>query len=146
MLTEEQLLKAKIALAQKNNEDPEKVIAYECHKKAKRAFQEYGLPYRVYFDYLSERYHRNKDTVPINPCYPMPGYLIDSVIRVTKEDFKTADQGEVYSYDNLNEEKKFSVYMLIEQSRGWKMFDDKWKNENGILLKLRFKLAQYEFE
>lgn len=128
MLTEEQLLKAKIALARKNNEDPEKIIALECHKKAKTGFSEYGLPYRVYFDYLSERYRKNKDTVPINPCYPMPGYLIDKVIHVTKKDFNGPDQSNGNTYDNLNEEKKFSVYMLKEQSRDWKIFDERWKN------------------
>lgn len=123
MLTEEQLLKAKIALARKNNEDPEKVIALECHKKAKTGFSEYGLPYRVYFDYLSERYHKDKNTVPINPCYPLPGYPIDKVIRVRKEDFNTSDQGNVYTCDNLKDEKRLAVYMLIEQLRNWERFD-----------------------
>lgn len=141
MLTEEQLLKAKIALAKKNNEDTDKILALEWHKKSKQAFTEYGLPYRVYFDYLKNRYKHPRETVPINPCYPLPGFPIDKVIRVTPKDFRTpkelpagSSQDDIYTYENLNEEKKFAVYMLIKQSRPWEFLNDKWKNAFSMFL------------
>ncbi len=134
MLTDEQLLKAKRALALRKNEDVEKALAFEWHKRAKKALHEYGIPYRVYFDYLKDRYYNPKDTIAINPCYPLPGYPADKLVRVSHDDFIIPEQipegmtlEDIYVYDNLGEAKKLEVDKLCYDVKPWKVFDENWK-------------------
>lgn len=141
MLTDEQILKGREALAKKNNEDIGKKLAFEWHKKAKEAFTLYSLPYKVYFDYLKDRYNNPPDTIAINPCYPLPGYPSDQVIKVKHDDFVLNDipntcrtLEEVYTYDNLCEDKKIEVDKLKLKVKPWQNLDNKWKKYFAVFL------------
>jgi hypothetical protein len=142
MLTQEQTLKARKALARLNNEDEEKKQALEWHKQAKRAFKEYGLPYKVYFNYLKDRANNDTSTIPINPCYPMPGYPVEQVIKVTCEDFDITNEDiegsrtleDVYTFDHLCEDKQKAVTILSCKVKPWKTLDENWKRYFSIFL------------
>lgn len=142
MLTQEQTIKARKALARLNNEDEEKQQALEWHKQAKKAFENYGLPYRVYFNYLKDRHNNGSDTIPINPCYPMPGYPAEQVIKVTCDDFNITNEDlegsrtleDVYTFEHLCEDKQKAVTILKCRVKPWKTLDENWKKYFSVFL------------
>lgn len=137
MLTFDQTMKAIKALAKSKGENPEKRLALELHKKAKReAFKIYHLPYRCYYDYLKSRADHPGNKLMLNPCWPNPGYPIDKVIIVNKEEFDISKElangsrpfEEVYSYDHLKPEVKEQVELIRNRFCPWgELFSDTWK-------------------
>lgn len=138
MLTSEQIIKARQALARQQGGDEMKYLAIEWHKKALYALKNYGLPYKVYYDYLKSRYEHPRETVEINPCYPMPGYPVDKTVQVKHDDFnleylkekdakQPASLEQVYIYENLYEDKKVLVDIVKHDLKQWEVYDNTWK-------------------
>ncbi len=137
MLTFDQTMKAIKALARSKGENPEKRLALELHKKAKReAFTTYHLPYRCYYDYLKNRANNPSDKLMLNPCWPNPGYPTDKVIRVSKNEFDITKEllngsrpyEEIYIYDHLKPEVREQVTLIINRFCTWsELFCDTWK-------------------
>lgn len=106
--------KAKEAIREKQLNDIVASIRLKTHKKCVSGALEYGLPYRVLWDY----YQNDRDfmEIPINPFYPLP--------RVPKEGELTATERENkvrlrYSYDEwqqaVTDESILREYQAEEQ-------------------------------
>lgn len=131
------MVKAIKAIAKQKGENPEQRLCLEIHKMAKRdAFSLYGLPYRCYYNYLRDRAKNPSNKIMINPCYPRPGYPVDSILRVSKKDFVIPDgaskgsriESEIYTYDNLKPEIKEKVGLLKARFCPWtENYDTNWK-------------------
>ena len=136
MLTSEQMIQAKKALAAKRGEDISKRIALENHKKAKNGMDLYGIPYRVYFNYLQDRYNNPRNTVEINPCYPLPGYPVERCLEIGLSDFdltgveipKGAPIDEYLTIDRLRPEVREAVDSIKTHFATWHAFDPIWEN------------------
>lgn len=125
-------------------------ISLELHKIARRdCMKIYKLPYRVYYDYLRKRAHEPSGTVMLNPCYPDPGYPIEGILKVSKDDFiinkETMKPGaEPYCYENLKPEYQDVVDRISTRWSPWlklnSCFDKEWEK---YFLKL---LNGYDFE
>lgn len=132
MLTKEQQHKAQMKILEQMWDDIEKAQALENHKQSQRAMNEYGLPYRVYLDYLkSDKY---RDCVRINPCYPFPGYEVDSLMYIPTDDFihpnndgKPIALADLFSINALKDDTKQIVLKYIAEHRQWVINDDRWK-------------------
>lgn len=130
MLTEEQKRKAMIALLKKG-EDLDRMVALRQHKRAKQAFTRYGLPYRVYLDNL-KRYEdieiKKRDYVPINDCYPLPGYPIQNIIEVDFMDFDRTEIREVNpGVEYLNPDVKERVCIVMRNNIPCPLFSEEWE-------------------
>ena len=142
MLTEEQKRKAVYALLP-TIEDLERAHAFELHKQACRGMDLYGLPYRVYLDYLKYwdkndmPYEERATYVMINPGYPEDGYPVDRVRVVTPDDLDMSniprnENGsiDIYAFDDictLKTSVQKEILHDIEPLRKWKIHDDNWK-------------------
>lgn len=130
MLTQEQRDKAKLKLLEQELLDIEKAVALANHEQAQSSFYDYGLPYRVFLDYLKQP--RNDNNVPINHCYPLPGFELSKRVNVTTNDFDLSKMdsdiplcfNEVFCVENLKADKKAEVLRFIEDSRTWKQTGD----------------------
>lgn len=133
MLTKEQEHKAQMKILEQMWIDIEKSMALERHKKAQEGMKQYGIPYRICLDYYKA--DTNKDTVSLNPCYPLPGYEISKCVSVTTEDFEPKQRTdnrplrleEIFSVDTLKEEKKQEVLKAISTCRTWVILDTEWE-------------------
>lgn len=113
-------------IAQKKGENPEMRISLELHKIAKRdGFRVYGLPYRIYYDYLRKRAKEPSNKLMLNPCYPDPGYPIEGIITVSKDDFEIPNEkmekggADLYTYDYLKPEVQEVVYRIMKRFSPW---------------------------
>ena len=141
MLTDEQKWKAQIALLPRVEDlerAHEKEHALELHKQACTGMELYGLPYRVYLDYLKNWdnngmiYEERLTYVLINPCYPDEGYPLDKVKRVTPDDIDESKlTPHILPFDSIDTLKKQVqneiIRDVIEPLRKWKILDDNWK-------------------
>ena len=143
MLTEEQRRKGAIALLP-SVDDLEKYHALEIHKRAcKEGMTLYGLPFRVYLDYLKRwdnmTLEERNTIVEINPCYPDEGYPLERVRVVTPDDIDNSQiSAEVMPFDNIGTLKK-SIQAeimrdIVEPLRKWNPLDDNWKRYFSHLL------------
>ena len=142
MLTEEQKIKGQIALLP-TIADLEKAHALTLHNQACEGMDLYGLPYRVYLDYLkridkmsAEEYG---NVIEINPCYPEEGYPLDKVRVVTPEDIdQDKISAKVLPFDNIGTLKQSIqneiIRDIVEPLRKWKILDDNWKRYFSHLL------------
>lgn len=121
-------------------------MCFELHKIAKRDCNKYELPYRCYYNYLLDRAHHPSNKLMLNPCYPEPGYPIEWILKVDKNDFdipkeligsRTIDP---YTYDNLKPEVKEQVNQIRYRFSTWGAFDEKWHKIFGKYI------ANYDFE
>ena len=135
MLTEEQKAKGQIALLP-TIADLEKAHALTLHNIACSGMDLYGLPYRVYLDYLKRwdnlTPEERGNLVEINPCYPDEGYPLDKVRVVTPEDVdKDNITAKVLPFDNIGTLKQTIqneiMRDIVEPLRKWKPLDDNWK-------------------
>ena len=140
MLTEEQKAKGRIALLP-SIEDFEKSRALERHKRACKGMTLYGLPYRVYLDYLkrwdSMTPEERDNLVEINPCYPEEGYPLDKIRIVTPSDLDMSnvevnDKGYpvLLPFEDISTLKphvQAEIEKSIEPLRKWKHLDDNWR-------------------
>lgn len=136
LMTFDMKVKAIKALAQHKGENPKMRLALELHKLAKKdCYTKYHLPYRCYYEYLKNRANNPSNKLMLNPCWPSPGYPIDSVLKVDKNDFEIPEnesgsrpQEEVYCYENLKPETKELVNQIIERFTPWtNPFDTTWQ-------------------
>ena len=148
MLTEEQRLKGRIALLPTVS-DLEKSHALELHKRACEGMTLYGLPFRVYLDYLKKWDNMTPEErytyVDINPCYPDDGYPLDRVRVVTPDDIDLESiSAKVLPFDNIYTLKKTIQNEInrdiVEPLRKWKILDNNWKKYFSHLL------VGYDFE
>lgn len=114
-------------------------ISLELHKIAKRdGFHVYKLPYRVYYDYLRKRANEPSDKLMLNPCYPDPGYPIEGILKVSKDDFiiskedmATKKGADLYCYENLNPECQEIVNRIKKRWSPWErleaLFSAEWE-------------------
>lgn len=138
------------AIAIRKGENPDKYISWELHKQAKKeAFEIYKLPYRVYYNYLRKRAFEPSDKMLLNPCYPEPGYPIDGVLKVIKEDFELSEEilkgnrEDIFTYEHLKPEVKEQVDKIRAHYCTWHnedIYGPEWKK---IYLKF---LKGYDFE
>ena len=140
MLTEEQKRKAVYALLP-TVEDLERAHAFNLHKQAVKGMELYGLPYRVYLDYIKRidnmDYEERSTIVLVNPCYPDEGYPLDKVRVVTPDDLDMSnvprnDKGciDILPFDDmctLKTSVQNEIIHTIEPLRKWKILDDNWK-------------------
>lgn len=135
MLTEEQRIKAQITLLSQT-EDKEKAYALIRHKKACLGMKWYGIPYRVYLDYLkrwdTKTPEEQNETVCINPMYPLNGYPRSKLKTVTLDDLRE-DLPEdnrllpFESIETLKPEVQREIIRTIEPLKQWVLFDDNWR-------------------
>jgi len=135
MLTLEQVHAASLALLP----DLEKYHAYIQYKQACKGMVRYGLPFRVYLDYL-KRPHKQLDDITryieINPLYPQAGFKIDEVKTVCFEDFTephytasgalSFDESQ-YTYEDLSPELQKEIQNDIDPVLIWKLYDKSWE-------------------
>jgi hypothetical protein len=141
MLTDEQKQKAVYALLP-SIEDLERAHVFELHKQAvKEGMRLYGLPFRVYFDYLKRidnmGYEERNNIVLINPCYPEEGYPLDKIRIVTLDDLDMSniprdDNGymDLLPFEDISTLKtsvQNEILHDIEPLRKWHIHDDNWK-------------------
>lgn len=140
MLTDEQREKAVYALLP-TVADLEKAHAFNLHKQAVRGMELYGLPYRVYLDYLKRidnmDYEESSTIVKVNPCYPDEGYPMDKIRVVTPDDLDMSnvprnENGciDILPFDDmctLKTSVQNEILHDIEPLRKWKILDDNWK-------------------
>lgn len=140
MLTDEQKEKAVYALLP-TVADLEKAHAFNLHKQAVRGMELYGLPYRVYLDYLKRidnmDYEESSTIVKVNPCYPDEGYPMDKIRVVTPDDLDMSnvprnENGciDILPFDDmctLKTSVQNEILHDIEPLRKWKILDDNWK-------------------
>lgn len=131
MLTEEQKSKALLALLP-SIDDLEKHRALERHNKACTGMQLYGLPYRVYLDYLkwfdTLTKTEKENVVMINPMYPRNGYPKERLLMITDEDIDFRDMDILnVTYENLKPETQSKVAKCIKDLREWELNSDTWR-------------------
>lgn len=148
MLTDEQKRKAVYALLP-TIEDLERAHAFNLHKQAVKGMNLYGLPYRVYLDYLKRidnmTYEESNTIVLVNPCYPDDGYPIDKVRVVTPDDLDMGNvprdengKTDILPFDDictLKTSVQNEIIHTIEPLRKWKILDDNWKRYFSHFLK-----------
>lgn len=82
---------------------------------------------------MKERAYNPTGKLMLNPCWPNPGYPIDRIIKVTKEEFDIPKDGsrafdDMYSINNLKPEVREQVLQVSERYKSWhEIFDDNWK-------------------
>ena len=138
MLTDEQRMKAEVALLP-NMEDLEKMLAYERHEKAVGSMDRYGLPYRVYLDYLKRwddmGIYERGNTVKINRMYPLCGYPIDKIPTFTLDDLRQETQVDErgyskylpFAWETLSDDAQVKATTATEPLLPWHPFDEKWR-------------------
>lgn len=132
MLTQEQAHAASLALLP----DLEKYKAFRQYKQACKGMEKYGLPFRVYLDYLKRPYTElagNQRYIKINPLYPKAGYKTDELLSVCPDDFIPRDAENItldenaYPFENLKPEIQKEIAKRIDPVRVWKQYDKKWE-------------------
>ncbi len=134
MLTQEQAHAASLALLP----DLEKYNAFRQYKQACKGMDRYGLPFRVYLDYLKRpntKIPGNQCHVKINPLYPNAGYRTDEVLSVCPDDFIPRDtetdsaswDESNYTFEDLKPEMQKEITKRIDPVRVWKQYDKNWE-------------------
>jgi len=141
MLTDEQRNKAVIALLP-TIEDLERAHVFNLQKQAvNEGMRLYGLPFRVYFDYLKRVDNMSgaerDNIILINPCYPDEGYPRDKVRVVTPDDIDMDNapknengRSELLPFDDictLKTSVQKEILHETEPLRKWHIHDDNWK-------------------
>lgn len=85
MLTSEQRLKAELKLLDKRFEDIKRERAKADSEQARKGMKLYGLPYRIYLDYIKvgDGIRKKNGEISLSEIYPLQGYPVDDV-RVIK--------------------------------------------------------------
>lgn len=82
---------------------------------------------------MKERAYNPTGKLMLNPCWPNPGYPIDRIIKVTKEEFDIPKDGsrafdDMYSIKNLKPEVREQVLQVSERYKVWRnIFDGNWE-------------------
>ena len=69
----------------------------------------------------------------LNPCWPNPGYPIDRIIKVSKDEFDIPKDGsrsfeDMYSLKNLKPEVREQVLQVSDRYKVWRnIFDENWE-------------------
>lgn len=128
MLTEEQREKAKEALFVRSAiYDFEKKLAFWNHQEAVKMIDTYNLPYRVALDYIKGP--KQEGFVKINPCYPLPGYYRDDLIRLKPYEYTLHDTSSPPNEDGsyslcltpINDDTRARIKDLCYNLRTWNL-------------------------
>lgn len=118
MLTEKQKEQGERAVLGLMHEDFAKHIALKRHKRAVDIWKRYAIPYRCAYDYLKKDL---KGVVPLNDCYPLPGYPKD-----VKKIIVHAPQDTLPNELTPNKEKQAEIEELAQRYREYDTFTDEW--------------------
>lgn len=135
-MTEEQRIKAELALSASFTFNFEKEIALSNHEKAIEWISIYNLPYRISLNHLKGS---SRDYVGINPCYPYPGYNVNDLIHLSPNEFAAHDPTKPPNKDGsydlcltpINAETRQQIKEHCEKLRPWNLSTpegiEKWK-------------------